>query len=783
MAQSCSVSLSRNESSSALSFGEGKARNLRQSGFPEKSSPSHHTVPASIASRSVCDIGGRMARYHASSGLATSARRKGARPSSSAQATRIAPSTRKAFIQYAPAPSPAKSATAPAASQTQPGAFRNASANDTATTATIQTARDMGAPGCSRCKCFNAISHDTPLRPPAARRHATRVRTCSVRARPHVTWQSSMAHDHRSFALPAPLKDSAAPKRRSEWRALGMLLPYLWEFRFRLAVALAFLIGAKLANVGVPLILKQVVDSLDAQTAVLVLPLALLAAYGILRFSTTLFAELRDLVFVRVTQRAIRRVALTVFRYMHSLSLRFHLERQTGGVSRDIERGTRGISTLLSYMLFSIIPVLLEFGLVAAILLAKFDWRFAAVTFAAVTVYMVFTVSVTEWRMEIRRRANELDSRANTRAIDSLINYETVKYFNNEEYEARRYDDNLQKYESAAVKNEASLGLLNIGQSLIIAVAVTALMVLAAGGVVAKTLTLGDLVLVNGLLIQLYIPLNFLGMVDREIEDRPGAKPLPLGERAGIAAVRFEHVDFSYDPKRQILFDVSFAVPSGSKVAVVGHSGSGKSTLARLLFRFYEVNSGRVTINGADIREVVQTSLRAAIGIVPQDTVLFNDTILYNIHYGRPGASLEEVIEAAKAAHIHEFIESLPEKYESRVGERGLKLSGGEKQRVAIARAVLKNPGILIFDEATSALDSETEQGIQAELDRIARGRTTLVIAHRLSTVMDADQILVLDQGRIVERGTHRELLERDGAYAQMWALQQQEEAEQAAAA
>ncbi len=612
-----------------------------------------------------------------------------------------------------------------------------------------------------------------------------------------------MAHDHRSFALPAPLKDSAAPKRRSEWRALGMLLPYLWEFRFRVAVALAFLIGAKLANVGVPLILKEVVDSLDAQTAVLVLPLALLAAYGILRFSTTLFAELRDLVFVRVTQRAIRRVALTVFRYMHSLSLRFHLERQTGGVSRDIERGTRGISTLLSYMLFSIIPVLLEFGLVAAILLAKFDWRFAAVTFAAVTVYMVFTVSVTEWRMEIRRRANELDSRANTRAIDSLINYETVKYFNNEEYEARRYDDNLQNYESAAVKNEASLGLLNIGQSLIIAVAVTALMVLAAEGVVAKTLTLGDLVLVNGLLIQLYIPLNFLGMVygeikqaladmdrmfrlltqDREIEDRPGAKPLPPGERAGIAAVRFEHVDFSYDPKRQILFDVSFAVPSGSKVAVVGHSGSGKSTLARLLFRFYEVNSGRVTINGADIREVVQTSLRAAIGIVPQDTVLFNDTILYNIHYGRPDASLEEVIEAAKAAHIHEFIESLPEKYESRVGERGLKLSGGEKQRVAIARAVLKNQSILIFDEATSALDSETEQGIQAELDRIARGRTTLVIAHRLSTVMDADQILVLDQGRIVERGTHRELLERDGAYAQMWALQQQEEAEQAAAA
>jgi ATP-binding cassette subfamily B protein len=612
-----------------------------------------------------------------------------------------------------------------------------------------------------------------------------------------------MAHDHRSFALPVPPKDSAAPRKRSEWRAAAMLVPYLWEFRGRVALALAFLISAKLANVGVPLILKEVVDSLDAQTAVLVLPLALLAAYGILRFSTTLFAELRDVVFVRVTQRAIRRVALTVFRYMHSLSLRFHLERQTGGVSRDIERGTRGISSLLSYMLFSIIPVVLEFSLVAAILLTKFDWRFAAVTFAAVAIYITFTVTITEWRMEIRRRANELDSRANTRAIDSLLNYETVKYFNNEEYEARRYDDNLQKYESAAVKNEASLGILNIGQSLVIAVAVTLLMILAAQGVVTKTLTLGDLVLVNALLIQLYIPLNFLGMVyreikqsladmdrmfrllsqDREIEDRPGATPLVVRRGAKGADVRFERVDFSYDPKRQILFDVSFEVPAGSKVAVVGHSGSGKSTLARLLFRFYEVNSGRVTINGTDIRDTTQASLRAAIGIVPQDTVLFNDTILYNIHYGRPEASPEEVIEAAKAAHIHDFIESLPDKYESRVGERGLKLSGGEKQRVAIARAILKNPSILIFDEATSALDSETEQGIQAELDRIARGRTTLVIAHRLSTVMDADQILVLDQGRIIERGTHKALLDGDGAYAQMWALQQQEEAEQAQAA
>jgi len=607
-----------------------------------------------------------------------------------------------------------------------------------------------------------------------------------------------MAHDHRSFATPAAPAKSEAPKARSEWRAVGMLVPYLWEFRTRVVIALAFLVGAKLANVAVPLILKEVIDSLDARTAALVVPLALLAAYGILRFSTTLFAELRDIVFVRVAQRAIRRVALTVFRHMHSLSLRFHLERHTGGVSRDIERGTRGISTLLTYMLFSIIPVILEFGLVAAILLAKFDWRFAAVTFTAVAVYLAFTVSVTEWRMDIRRRANELDSKANTRAIDSLLNYETVKYFNNEEYEARRYDENLQKYESAAVKNEASLGVLNIGQSLIIAVAVTLLMLLAAGGVVSKQLTLGDLVLVNGLLIQLYIPLNFLGMVyreikqalvdmdrmfrllkqDREVEDRPGAQALS----GPSAMVRFEHVDFSYEPRRQILFDVSFEVPAGSKVAVVGHSGSGKSTLARLLFRFYDVGAGRVSINGVDTRDLTQSSLRAAIGIVPQDTVLFNDTILYNIHYGRPEASLEEVIAAARAAHIHEFIESLPDRYESRVGERGLKLSGGEKQRVAIARALLKNPSILVFDEATSALDSETEKAIQAELDRIARGRTTLVIAHRLSTVMDADQILVLDQGRIAERGTHKELLDRDGAYAQMWALQQQEEAEHAVA-
>ena len=583
------------------------------------------------------------------------------------------------------------------------------------------------------------------------------------------------------------------PLRGTEWRAVAVLVPYLLEYRWRVLLALVCLVSAKLTNVGVPLVMKEVVDALDPQIAAVAVPVALLAIYGCLRFSTTLFAELRDVVFVRVIQRAIRRVALGVFRHLHSLSLRFHLERQTGGMTRDIERGTRGISTLLSYLLFSILPVILEFALVAAVLLGRFDWRFAAITFGAVAVYIGFTIAITEWRMEFRRRANELDSRANTRAIDSLLNYETVKYFGNEEFEARRYDENLRKYESAAVKTEASLGLLNIGQSLIIAAAVTGLMLLTAEGVSAGTFTLGDLVLVNGLLIQLYIPLNFLGMVyreikqslldmdrmfglltaNREVEDRPGAPPLPPGP----AMVEFRAVDFDYEPARRILHGVSFTIPAGRRVAVVGHSGSGKSTLARLLYRFYDVTRGAILVNGADIRTLQQQSLRGAIGIVPQDTVLFNDTICYNIHYGRPEASDAEVIEAARAAHIHDFIETLPAGYESTVGERGLKLSGGEKQRVAIARALLKNPRILIFDEATSALDSTSEKAIQAELERIAVGRTTLVIAHRLSTIMDADQILVLSGGRIIERGTHRELLEAGGEYARMWALQQQEEA------
>jgi len=587
---------------------------------------------------------------------------------------------------------------------------------------------------------------------------------------------------------------SSAPTQRlrgNEWRVLGLLAPYVLEYKWRVLAALACLIAAKVANVGVPLVMKEVVDGLDAKTAIVAVPVALLAIYGVLRFSTTLFAELRDVVFVRVTQRAIRRVALGVFRHLHSLSLRFHLDRQTGGMTRDIERGTRGISTLLSYLLFSIIPVILEFALVAAVLIAKFDWRFAAVTFGAVVVYIGFTVTITEWRMEIRRRANELDSRANTRAVDSLLNYETVKYFGNEDFEARRYDEQLTKYEDAATRNEASLGLLNIGQSLIIAIAVTALMLLVAEGVANGKFTLGDLVLVNGLLIQLYIPLNFLGMVyreikqslldmdkmfrllseNREVEDKPGAPELP----AGPAAVEFASVDFNYEKERQILFGVSFAIPAGHRVAVVGHSGSGKSTLARLLYRFYDVSAGKIKINDADVKEVAQKSVRSAIGIVPQDTVLFNDTILYNIRYGRPDASDEEVFEAARAAHIHDFIESLPKKYDTPVGERGLKLSGGEKQRVAIARALLKNPRILIFDEATSALDSRSEKAIQSELERISEGRTTLVIAHRLSTVMDADQILVLNRGRIVERGTHAQLLEAQGEYARMWALQQEE--------
>jgi ATP-binding cassette, subfamily B, heavy metal transporter len=585
----------------------------------------------------------------------------------------------------------------------------------------------------------------------------------------------------------------SAPPRGADWRAIGTLLPYLREFRGRAVLALACLVAAKIANVGVPLLMKHIVDALDARHAALSVPVLLLLAYGALRFSTTMFTELRDMIFARVSQRSIRRAALQVFRHLHALNLRFHLERRTGGVSRDIERGTRGIESLLRLALFSILPTLFEIALVGGILVWNYDVWFAAISLGTVIVYIALTVAITEWRTQFRRRMNEMDSRANTRAIDSLLNYETVKYFGNEEFEARRYDENLEHWESASVRSQTSLAGLNLTQSGVIALGVTLLMWRSADGVVSGRMTLGDLVLVNSLLLQLYVPLNFLGViyreikqaladmekmfrlleVDAEVEDAPGAPDLVVGG----ADVRFEHVDFGYDERRQILHDVDFAIPHGTRVAVVGSSGAGKSTLSRLLFRFYDVGAGRITINGQDIRAVTQRSLRAAIGIVPQDTVLFNDTIYYNIAYAKPGAGREEVIEAAKAAHIHEFIQSLPDGYESMVGERGLKLSGGEKQRVAIARTLLKNPPILVLDEATSALDSRTEKAIQAELDRISANRTTLVIAHRLSTIVEADEILVIEQGRVVERGNHRELLQRRGVYARMWLLQQQEEA------
>ena len=586
-----------------------------------------------------------------------------------------------------------------------------------------------------------------------------------------------------------PTSDKPA---QSEWNTIRTLIPYLMEFKGRVVLAMSMLVLAKLANVAVPLVLKEIVDAMNKPKAMLFVPVFLVVGYGLLRLFSTLFGELRDAVFAKVTQRAIRRVALKLFVHLHNLSLRFHLERQTGGVSRDIERGTKGISFLLNFMLFNILPTLLEISLVAAILFSKYSPWFAVITFATLVVYIIFTLFITEWRMVFRRTMNDMDSKANTRAIDSLLNYETVKYFGNEGYEASRYDEHLGSWETAAVSNQTSLAALNSGQSIIIAIGVTALMLLAADGVVKGTMTLGDLVLVNVFMLQLYMPLHFLGFVYREIkhsladmekmfrllgelreiEDAPDALPLIVDQ----ASVRFEKVDFSYEPERQILFEVSFDIPAGHTIAVVGASGAGKSTLSRLLFRFYEVNAGRILIDGQDIRKVTQASLRAAIGIVPQDTVLFNDNIYHNIAYGRPDATRDEVLQAARSAHIHDFIESLPQGYHTMVGERGLKLSGGEKQRVAIARAILKNPAILIFDEATSALDSKSEKAIQDELRNVARDRTTLVIAHRLSTVVDAQQILVMDKGRIVERGSHRELLEKQGVYAQMWSLQQQEE-------
>lgn len=592
---------------------------------------------------------------------------------------------------------------------------------------------------------------------------------------------------------PTRLEKPAAT--RNNLKTIAALLPYLWEFKVRVVLALSLLVLAKLANVSVPLVLKEIVDALDQPRAMLVLPVLLLVGYGVLRLCSTLFGELRDAIFAKVTQRAIRRVANKVFMHLHTLSLRFHLERQTGGVSRDIERGTRGISFLLNFMLFNILPTLLEISLVLAILISKYDIWFSIIIFLTLLAYIALTLIVTEWRMIFRRTMNNMDSKANTQAIDSLLNYETVKYFGNETWEARRYDEHLQSWEKAAVRNQTSLATLNAGQSAIIAVGVTLLMLLAADKVVEGSMTLGDLVLINAFMLQLYMPLHFLGFVYREIkhsladmermftlldenkevQDKPDAQIL----NAQNPAIRFNQVNFGYESNRQILFDVSFDIPAGQNIAVVGHSGSGKSTLARLLFRFYDVQSGCILINNQDIRDVTQQSLRASMGIVPQDTVLFNDSIYYNIAYGRPEATQEEVHAAARSAHIHDFIESLPEKYATIVGERGLKLSGGEKQRVAIARTILKNPEILIFDEATSALDSKSEKRIQAELKRIAKNRTTLTIAHRLSTIADADQILVMDHGRIIERGSHPQLLAANGTYAHMWELQQQEEIKQ----
>jgi ABC-type transport system involved in Fe-S cluster assembly fused permease/ATPase subunit len=596
----------------------------------------------------------------------------------------------------------------------------------------------------------------------------------------------------------------AAPRRRGSLATLGTLAPYLWPpgelgLRVRVVLAVCCLIVAKAANVYVPILYKRAVDALgggatngttSVAAVITAVPLALILAYGTARVLSLIFSELRDAVFARVAQRAIRTLGLQVFRHLHALSLRFHLARQTGGLTRSIERGTKGIETLLQYMLFNILPTLFEIGLVCVILWHLFDWRFAVATFVTVALYIAYTLMITEWRTKYRRQMNEVDSEANTKAIDSLLNYETVKYFGNEEHEAQRFDGALKRYERAAVKSQVSLSILNIGQAAIISIGLTVVMYMAGVGIVAHTMTLGDFVLVNTYLVQLYQPLNFFGFVyreikqslidmermfdlmsvEREIADAPGAGPL----RVDGATLEFRDVRFGYDPRREILKGVSFTVPAGHTVAVVGPSGAGKSTLSRLLFRFYDVDAGQILIDGQDIRTVTQTSLRAALGIVPQDTVLFNDSITYNIAYGRPGASTAEIEQAARMAHIHDFILAMPDGYRTMVGERGLKLSGGEKQRVAIARTILKNPAITLFDEATSALDTNTEREIQTNLKEVSRGRTTLVIAHRLSTIIDADEIIVLEAGHIAERGRHFDLVAAKGRYAEMWRKQQE---------
>ena len=599
----------------------------------------------------------------------------------------------------------------------------------------------------------------------------------------------SSGHHHLSA-------DSKIPQR-GDWRVIRDLLPYLLEYRFRVILALSCLIAAKFANLGIPILMKDLIDSLnvkaDSPQALMVVPLGIIVAYGLLRISASLFAELREALFAKVTQNAVRKVALQVFEHLHSLALSFHLARQTGGVSRDIERGTRGIQSLISYSLYSILPTLIEFCLVLGYFAYSYDIWFAAITLVALVLYIVFTIVVTEWRTHYRRTMNDMDSKANQKAIDSLLNFETVKYFGNEAFEARRYDENLLRYQSAAVKSQKTLAFLNLGQQIIIAIGLMLILWRATIGVVNGTMTLGDLVLVNTLMIQLYIPLNFLGVIyreikqsltdmdrmfsllntDKEIADSPHAKPLKIHQHGKGPDVRFERVSFYYDAKREILRDVSFNIPAGTITAVVGQSGAGKSTLARLLFRFYDIQSGKILIDDQNLQDVTQASLRKAIGIVPQDTVLFNDTIGYNIAYGDPSATIEAVHEVARAAQIDSFIKRLPEGYDTQVGERGLKLSGGEKQRVAIARTLLKKPAMLIFDEATSALDSKTERAFQEELLGLAKNRTTLIIAHRLSTIIHADQILVMEHGQIVERGTHTQLLASGGKYAEMWHMQE----------